>query len=76
MYYLVINDVHKEFAIVEKNYAELINDVRDEHDSSNIYLLKLSDSTNWDKLIEEYGAKGYRYTVIDTYQDVLDFVTE
>ena len=76
MYYLVINELYNEFAIVEKNYAEMIADVQDEHDCSDIYQLKLHGNTNWDKLIEEYGAKGYRYTVIDTYQDVLDFVIQ
>lgn len=76
MYYLVINEVYKEFAIVEKNFAEMIADVQDEHGCSDVYQLKLHGNTNWDKLIEEYGAKGYRYTVIDTYQDVLDFVIQ
>ena len=76
MFYLVINELYNEFAIVEKNYAEMIADVQDEHSCSDVYQLKLHGNTNWDKLIEEYGAKGYRYTVIDTYQDVLDFVIQ
>lgn len=76
MYYLAINELYKDFAIVEKSYAELIADVQDEYNCSDIYLNKLHGNTNWDKLIEEYGSKGYRYTVIDTYQDVLDFVIQ
>lgn len=76
MFYLVINELYNEFAIVEKNYAEMIADVQDEHSCSDIYQLKLHGNANWDKLIEEYGNKGYRYTVIDTYQDVLDFVIQ
>lgn len=76
MFYLVINELYNEFAIVEKNYAEMIADVQDEHRCSDVYQLKLHGNTNWDKLIEEYGNKGYRYTVIDTYQDVLDFVIQ
>ena len=76
MFYLVINELYNEFAIVEKNYAEMIADVQDEHGCSVVYQLKLHGNTNLDKLIEEYGNKGYRYTVIDTYQDVLDFVIQ
>lgn len=76
MYYLIINELNKEFAIVEKNYAELIVDVQDEHDCSDVYLLQLHGNTNWDKLIEEYGNKGYRYTVIDTVQDAIEFVIQ
>lgn len=76
MYYLAINELDKEFAIVEKNFAEMIVDIEEEYDCSEIYLRKLHGNANWDKLVEEYGAKGYRYTTIDSFEDAINFVTQ
>lgn len=76
MFYLVINELYNEFAIVEKNYAELITDVQEEQGYLIVSQRKLHGNTNWDKLIEEYGNKGYRYTTIDTDQEAIDFVIQ
>lgn len=76
MYYLAINELYKEFAIVEQNFAAIIADTQEEQGYLNVWQRKLHGNTNWDKLIEEYGARGYRYTTIDTYQEAIEFVTQ
>lgn len=68
-YYLVTNELTKEFAIVESEIMQEIESIIDDHGAQEIYYGELEDDENWDNLIEQQSAKGYRYTVLEADTD-------
>lgn len=73
-YYLVRNELTKEFAIVESEIMQEIDELIDEHGVQEVYYGQLDDDQNWDILVEEEVKKGYRYVVLEAEtDDVWDF---
>lgn len=73
-YYLVRNELTKEFAIVESEIMQEIDELIDEHGVQEVYYGQLNDDQNWDILVEEEVKKGYRYVVLEAEtDDVWDF---
>lgn len=73
-YYLVRNELTKEFAIVESEIIQEIDELIDEHGVQEVYYGQLNDDQNWDILVEEEVKKGYRYVVLEAEtDDVWDF---
>ena len=73
-YYLVRNELTKEFAIVESEIMQEIDGLIDEYRVQDIYFGQLDDDQNWDMLVEEEVKKGYRYVVLEAEtDDVWDF---
>lgn len=73
-YYLVRNELTKEFAIVESEIIQEIDELIDEHGVQEVYYGQLNDDQNWDMLVEEEVKKGYRYVVLEVEtDDVWDF---
>ena len=73
-YYLVRNELTKEFAIVESEIIQEIDELIDEHGVQEVYYGQLNDDQNWDMLVEEEVKKGYRYVVLEAEtDDVWDF---
>ena len=73
-YYLVRNELTKEFAIVESEIMQEIYELIDEHGVQEVYYGQLNDDQNWDILVEEEVKKGYRYVVLEAEtDDVWDF---
>ena len=73
-YYLVRNELTKEFAIVESEIMQEIYELIDEHVVQEVYYGQLNDDQNWDILVEEEVKKGYRYVVLEAEtDDVWDF---
>lgn len=73
-YYLVRNELTKEFAIVESEIMQEIDELIDEHGVQEVYYGQLNDDQNWDMLVEEEVKKGYRYVVLEAEtDDVWDF---
>ena len=73
-YYLVTNELTKEFAIVESEIMQEIESIIDNHGVQEIYSSELKDDENWDKIIERESAEGYRYVVLEAEtDDVWDF---
>lgn len=73
-YYLVRNELTKEFAIVESEIMQEIDELIDEHGVQEVYYGQLNDDQNWDILVEEEVKKGYRYVVLESEtDDVWDF---
>ena len=73
-YYLVRNELTKEFAIVESEIIQEIDELIDEHGVQEVYYGQLDDDRNWDMLVEEEVKKGYRYVVLEVEtDDVWDF---
>lgn len=73
-YYLVTNELTKEFAIVESEIIQEIDELIDEHGVQEVYYGQLDDDRNWDMLVEEEVKKGYRYVVLESEtDDVWDF---
>lgn len=68
-YYLVTNELAKEFAIVESEIMQEIDGLIDEYGVQDVYFSQLDDDQNWDELIEQQSAKGYRYTVLEADTD-------
>lgn len=68
-YYLVTNELTKEFAIVESEIMQEIDGLIDEHGVQEVYYGQLDDDQNWDELIEQQSAKGYRYVVLEIETD-------
>lgn len=68
-YYLVRNELTKEFAIVESEIIQEIDELIDEHGVQEVYYGQLSDDQNWDMLVEEEVKKGYRYVVLEIETD-------
>ena len=68
-YYLVTNELTKEFAIVESEIMQEIDELIDEHGVQEVYFGQLDDNQNWDELIEQQSAKGYRYVVLEIETD-------
>lgn len=68
-YYLVRNELTKEFAIVESEIMQEIDGLIDEHGVQEVYYGRLDDDENWDELIEQQSSKGYRYTVLEADTD-------
>ena len=68
-YYLVINELTKEFAIVESEIMQEIDGLIDEHGVQDVYFSQLDDDQNWDMLVEEEVKKGYRYVVLEADTD-------
>lgn len=68
-YYFVANELTKEFAIVESEIMQEIDELIDEHGATDIYYRQLDDDQNWDELIEQQSAKGYRYVVLEIETD-------
>lgn len=73
-YYLVTNELTKEFAIVESEIIQEIDGLIDEYEVQEVYCGQLKDDQNWDMLVEEEVKKGYRYVVLEAEtDDVWDF---
>lgn len=73
-YYLVRNELTKEFAIVESEIIQEIDELIDERGVQEVYYGQLNDDQNWDILVEEEVKKGYRYVVLEAEtDDVWDF---
>lgn len=73
-YYLVRNELTKEFAIVESEIIQEIDGLIDEYEVQEVYYGQLKDDQNWDMLVEEEVKKGYRYVVLEAEtDDVWDF---
>lgn len=73
-YHLVRNELTKEFAIVESEIIQEIDELIDEHGVQEVYYGQLNDDQNWDMLVEEEVKKGYRYVVLETgTEDAWDF---
>lgn len=73
-YYLVTNELTKEFAIVESEIMQEIDGLIDEYGVQEVYYGQLNDDRNWDMLVEEEVKKGYRYVVLESEtDDVWDF---
>lgn len=68
-YYLVRNELTKEFAIVESEIMQEIDELIDEHGVQEVYYGQLNDDQNWDILVEEEVKKGYRYVVLEIETD-------
>ena len=68
-YYLVTNELTKEFAIVESEIMQEIDELIDEHGATDIYYRQLDDDEIWDAIIEQQSAKGYRYVVLEIETD-------
>ena len=68
-YYLVRNELTKEFAIVESEIMQEIDELIDEHGVQEVYYGQLNDDQNWDILVEEEVKKGYRYVVLEAETD-------
>ena len=68
-YYLVRNELTKEFAIVESEIMQEIDELIDEHGVQEVYYDQLNDDQNWDILVEEEVKKGYRYVVLEIETD-------
>ncbi len=68
-YYLVTNELTKEFAIVESEIMQEIDGLIDEHGVQDVYFSQLDDDQNWDMLVEEEVIKGYRYVVLEVETD-------
>lgn len=68
-YYLVRNELTKEFAIVESEIIQEIDELIDEHGVQEVYYCQLNDDQNWDMLVEEEVKKGYRYVVLEIETD-------
>lgn len=68
-YYLVRNELTKEFAIVESEIIKEIDELIDEHGVKEVYYGQLNDDQNWDMLVEEEVKKGYRYVVLEIETD-------
>lgn len=68
-YYLVRNELTKEFAIVESEIIQEIDELIDEHGVQEVYYGQLDDDRNWDMLVEEEVKKGYRYVVLEVETD-------
>lgn len=68
-YYLVRNELTKEFAIVESEIIQEIDELIDEHGVQEVYYGQLNDDQNWDMLVEEEVKKGYRYVVLEVETD-------
>lgn len=68
-YYLVRNELTKEFAIVESEIMQEIDELIDEHGVQEVYYGQLNDDQNWDMLVEEEIKKGYRYVVLEIETD-------
>lgn len=68
-YYLVRNELTKEFAIVESEIIQEIDGLIDEHGVQEVYYGQLNDDQNWDMLVEEEVKKGYRYVVLEIETD-------
>ena len=68
-YYLVRNELTKEFAIVESEIMQEIDELIDEHGVQEVYYGQLNDDQNWDMLVEEEVKKGYRYVVLEAETD-------
>ena len=68
-YYLVRNELTKEFAIVESEIIQEIDELIDEHGVQEVYYGQLNDDQNWDILVEEEVKKGYRYVVLEAETD-------
>lgn len=68
-YYLVRNELTKEFAIVESEIIQEIDELIDEHGVQEVYYGQLDDNRNWDMLVEEEVKKGYRYVVLEVETD-------
>lgn len=68
-YYLVRNELTKEFAIVESEIIQEIDELIDEHGVQEVYYGQLNDDQNWDMLVEEEVKKGYRYVVLEIETD-------
>ena len=73
-YYFVTNELTTEFAIVESEIMQEIEELIDEHGVQDVYFSQLNDDRNWDMLVEEEVKKGYRYVVLEAEtDDVWDF---
>lgn len=68
-YCFVVNELTKEFAIVESEIMQEIDGLIDEHGVQEVYYGQLDDDQNWDELIEQQSAKGYRYVVLEIETD-------
>lgn len=69
-YYLVRNELTKEFAIVESEIIQEIDELIDEHGVQEVYYGQLNDDQNWDMIVEEEEVKkGYRYVVLEIETD-------
>lgn len=68
-YYLVRNELTKEFAIVESEIIQEIDELIDEHGVQEVYYGQLNDDQNWDMIVEEEVKKGYRYVVLEIETD-------
>ena len=68
-YYLVTNELTKEFAIVESEIMQEIDGLIDEYGVQEVYYGQLKDDQNWDMLVEEEVKKGYRYVVLEIETD-------
>ena len=68
-YYLVRNELTKEFAIVESEIIQEIDELIDENGVQEVYYGQLDDDRNWDMLVEEEVKKGYRYVVLEVETD-------
>ena len=68
-YYLVRNELTKEFAIVESEIIQEIDELIDEYGVQDVYFSQLDDNQNWDMLVEEEVKKGYRYVVLEADTD-------
>lgn len=68
-YYLVTNELTKEFAIVESEIMQEIDGLIDEYGVQEVYFSQLDDDQNWDILVEEEVKKGYRYVVLEAETD-------
>lgn len=68
-YYLVTNELTKEFAIVESEIMQEIDGLIDEHGVQDVYFSQLDDDQNWDELIKRETARGYKYVVLEVETD-------